>query len=411
MAGPRSRTPQRVNVGPAPKAANVDRRRHALARGAPAVAGGPATARAGPFPGVALAGRVALVAALSFGACSDGTGPEPVGALAGRAFVVNSIGETLSIVGRSEDTGDLVARNDVVELGPSSFAVTIAVGEGAVVVPAGGTSRLLVFDEETLARRCAAELPLASSPFGVTVAGGDAYVSLLLAGAVARVDLATCAVEAVAPVGPAPADIEVLGGRAMVVVGNIDLTQGLNPPPRLGPSYVAFLDALTLALEDTVGTGGFNAQFAALDRDGELIVVNTGDFNQGNSTVSVIDPAGRRLLAGPLPIGDSAGELSVAPDGRAYVTSFTEGLYVFDTRSNEVLRSTTNPLSADSAGVRRGSSGVAVDRRGNVLSVYFGNAATPGQVFLFDRTEALVDSVAVGVGPFAVALEEEAQPE
>jgi DNA-binding beta-propeller fold protein YncE len=159
-------------------------------------------------------------------------------------------------------------------------------------------------------------------------------------------------------------------------------------------------------------TRGTNPQFAALDRDGDLLVVNSGEFLAGNSTLVVLDPIARRLTAGPFALGDFGGVVAVGPDNRAFVTSFADGLYVFDATANRVLRSAANPLFApDSVGRPRGSSGVAVDRRGNVLSVLFGDAVTPGKVFLFDAAEALVDSVSVGVGPFAVELEEEARPE
>lgn len=341
-------------------------------------------------------------------ACSeDGTGPEP-GPLAGRAFVVNSLGGTLSVVGRRSSDGRLEAQNDIVELGPESNAVTLAVGEGVVAVPTQ-TNRLIVFEEATLAHRCSATLPVGSSPAGVALGAGDAFVTLLETGAVARVDLATCDVEGTAPVGPGAFDLEVLGDELLVVVGNVDFAApGI--PPRLGPSYVAFVDALTLEVRDTVATGGDNAQFAELDPDGDLVVVNSGDFGGGNGSVSVIDPVARRLTAGPFTIGDFPGDLAIGPDGRAYVTSFNDGLYVFDSGGNRVLRDASNPLFApDTLGERRGSSGVAVDRRGNVLSVQFGAFPAPGEVFLFDAGEALTDSVDVGVGPFAIRLEESAR--
>jgi hypothetical protein len=357
-----------------------------------------------------LARLVGATLAALFAACSDddGTGPDG-GSLAGRALVVNSVAGTLSVVGRDAD-GRLVAQNDAVELGAGSTAVTLAVGEGAVAIPDAGTSRLLVLEESTLDQRCAAALPPGSSPNGAAIAGGKAYVSLLIAGAVARVDLGTCSVEVTMPVGPAPFDVEAVGSDVLVVVSNIDLVSGTFPPPRLGPSFVAFLDAATLAVEDTVETGGVNAQFAAVDRDGDLLVVNTGDFGGGNSSVAVLDPGGHRFV-GAFPIGDSAVDVAVAPSNLAYVTSFSDGLYVFDADANRVVRGRDDPLSADSLGHHRGAAGVAVDRNGNVLSVYSGFCATPGSVFLFEPSGALVDSVAVGICPIGIQLETSARPD
>jgi hypothetical protein len=52
-----------------------------------------------------------------------------------------------------------------------------------------------------------------------------------------------------------------------------------------------------------------------------------------------------------------------------------------------------------------------VDRRGNVLSVFPGDFATPGTVFLFDIDEILADSVNVGIGPIGVQFESSARPD
>ncbi len=352
-----------------------------------------------------LAGLLAWVAGPL--ACSDdgATGPVP-GALAGRAFVVNSVGGTLSVVGRGAD-GRLTAENDAVELGPAANAVALAVDEDVIAVPDGATSRLLLFEASTLAPRCIAALPPGSSPNSVALGGGKAYVSLLIGGTVARVDLASCSVEDVKPVGAAPADLEILGADVVVVVSNIDL---LSPGiPRLGPGYVAFVNAQTLALEDTVETGGFNPQLAALDKDGDLLVVNTGDFGGGNSSLAVIDLVARRFQAA-FPIGDSAVDVAVSPSNLAYVSSFSDGLYVFDASDNVVLRGASNPLTiAPRPNGQHNASGVAVDRRGNVLFVYPGDFASPGEVFLFDSDGELTDSTAVGIGPIGIQLEPSAR--
>ncbi len=360
--------------------------------------------------GMVVAASLAL-GSLFLLSCSDEDGIGPLaGALGGRAFVVNSVGGTLSVVGRGAD-GRLAAQNDVVELGPAANAVTLAVGDGVVAVPDGATSRLVVLEESNLAQRCVATLPAGSSPNGVAIADGKAYVSLILADALARVDLASCAVEAQAPVGPAPTDVEVMGETVIVVVSNIDLRAPTLPLPRFGPGYVAFLEASSLALQDTVETGGFNPQFAAFDRDGDLLVVNTGDFFGGNSSLAILDPMARRFSAA-FSIGDSAVDVAVSPSNLAYVSSFSDGLYVFDATANRVLRDASNPLFAPaSGGGRRGSSGVAVDRRGNVLSVFSSDFATPGIVFLFDADDVLADSVSVGIGPVGVQLESSAHPD
>ncbi|MBA2565068.1 MAG: hypothetical protein H0V09_06555 [Gemmatimonadetes bacterium] len=366
-----------------------------------------------------------LLAVFAAAGCSgDGTGPDEVSGLRDAAIVVNSLGGTLSFVGREREDGPLVAVNDAVELGPGANAVTLAIGEESVVVPVGGTDSLLVFAPPSsgeIARRCAAALPAGSSPNGVVIApggfggggsaaAGDAFVSLLLSGEVARVDLGTCQVEAIAVVGAAPADLEVVGDELVVVVSNLDLSGGGFPVPRLGEGFVAVLDPLTLAIRDTFGTGGFNPQFATVDREGDLLVVNSGDFGAGNGSLSVLDVEGGRRTAGPFPLGDFPADLAMGPDNRAYVTSFSEGLYVFDATANVVLRGAGAALAAPPRGEEvRGSSGVSVNEDGEVLSVFFNDGVTPGTAFLFDAQGALVDSVGVGLGPFSARFVDEAR--
>jgi hypothetical protein len=356
--------------------------------------------------------RLGLALVALAAACSNGIEPgEQEFELREAAVVVNSIGGTLSLVGRDPD-GRFVARNDVVELGPAANAVNVAVaadadGDTVAAVPVGATDSLLVFEVDAadamIRRRCAAGLTPGGSPSNATIANGKAYVTQLVSGEIARVDARTCRVEATAAVGPGPVDVKVFGGTVIVVVGNLDFSAG-GFPARLGPSYLALLDPLTLAVEDTVGTMGFNAQFAAIDRDGELLVTNSGDFGAANGSIVVINPGARSVTAGPIPLGEFPAEIAIGPGNVAYVSSFSDGLYTFDAGSNQVVRGPEDPLRPpDDGGRRRGSSGVAIGARGQVLSTVFGDAATPGKIFLFDDSGALADSASVGVGPIGVA--------
>ncbi len=335
---------------------------------------------------------------LLIGCDSDNpAGPVDDGASA-RAFVLNSISNSLSVI----ELDSLTVQNDVIELGANSSAVGFSVRGSRAIVPNGSENNVIVIDIDNLTVTGTIDLPSGSGATGSAFLDDNtAFVCNLNLGSVARIDLRTMSVTDTIAVGLVPSGVAVASGKVFVANANVDL----NTFQPVGNGTISVIDPATSQVTRTIDAGATNSQFLGLDNDGELIVVNSGQFGTGNGSISVIDPVTETLTAGPFTIGDFPGEFSVNPDGVAYIASFSAGLYSFDTTTNTVVRNASNALAAVTAGgTPFGAAGVDFDEQGNIYSVNFGDAATPGTVFVFDSNETLVDSVKVGIGPFAISI-------
>ncbi|HEY7877219.1 MAG TPA: hypothetical protein VIC55_03295, partial [Gemmatimonadaceae bacterium] len=106
-------------------------------------------------------------------------------------------------------------------------------------------------------------------------------------------------------VAPSPTDIEVSGSRVLVISANL----GSDFLP-IGNGIVTAVDAHTLAKLDTVSTGGTNSTAGAIGPDGNLYVVNTGDFvNPGSMTI--INPATLAVIKNVDNVGVGPGAIAI----------------------------------------------------------------------------------------------------
>jgi len=348
--------------------------------------------------------RIRLAFMMMFGlaltACDDDNPAGPAGANNQVALVLNSISGSISII----DLDSLTVRNDVIQLGANSSAVGFSVRGNRAIVPNGTANNVLIVDIENLGVLGTIDLPDGSGASGsVFFDDNTAFVCNLNLGSVARLNLSSMSVTDTIPVGQVPSDVAIAGGKLFVANANVDLST-FQP---LGNGQISVIDVATSQVTNTIDTGGTNSQFLAVDPEGDLIVVNSGQFVAGNGSISVIDPE-TETRTGPFAIGDFPGDLSINDAGIAFIASFSNGLYSFDTQTNTVLRSSSNALAAQtSSGSPFGAAGVDFDAEGNIYSANFGDAVTPGTVFVFNSSQTLVDSVKVGIGPFAVVIPEE----
>lgn len=296
----------------------------------------------------------------------------------------------------------LTVQNDVIELGANSSAVGFTVRGNRAIVPNGSENNLIVLDLDNLSIVGVIDLPAGSGATGSAFLDDNtAFVCNLNLGSVSRIDLNALTATDTIGVGQIPSDVAVAAGKVFVANANVDLTT-FQP---IGNGAISVIDPASLQVTNTIDAGATNSQFLAIDNEGDLIVVNSGQFGAGNGSISVIDPETETLTAGPFVVGDFPGAMSINSDGVAYVASFSSGLYAFNTQSNTVLRDGSNALSAlDASGNPFGAAAVDFDDDGNIYSVNFGDAVTPGTVFVFDANETLVDSVKVGIGPTAISV-------
>jgi hypothetical protein len=203
-------------------------------------------------------------------------------------------------------------------------------------------------------------------------------------------------------VAPSPTDIEVAGSRVLVISANLDA----NFLP-IGNGIVTAVDAHSLAILDTVSTGGTNSTAGAVGPDGNLYVVNTGDFvNPGSMTV--INPTTLAVVQNVANVGVGPGAIAIDSKGLVYISSFSGGTVIWSINSQSFVRGPDNPLCAPiSGGGCRGAFDARPDSAGNVYQVFFGSPSQSLNPYVFVYkvgTYALTDSINVGPGPSAIRI-------
>ncbi len=315
--------------------------------------------------------------------------------------VVNSTGNALRLIqlGEPEEARE-------VALGASN-AVTptrVSTYKGWIAVPLGNAASVAIVEAATQRIDRFFLFPSGNATGSAFTADGALLAANLIENEVGRVtlDQSSSDIDNRVDVAPKPTDIEIAGGRALVVSGNLDE----NYAP-LGPGIVTALDAGTLAVLGTVETGGDNPNDAAVGPDGLLYVVNTGNYVDPG-TMAIIDPATLTLVDVVQNVGVGPGSITIDDDGLAYISGFYFGTLVYDTRSRNFVRGSDNPVCAPlSDGSCRGASSAAAAGDGTVYQTFFGS---PSQglspwVFVYEaNTYALTDSIASGLGPSEVRI-------
>lgn len=151
---------------------------------------------------------------------------------------------------------------------------------------------------------------LAGQPYGVAIAStGEAYVTRLSAGLLARVDLGgTAFTDSVAVTGSAPTGVTFLPDPSAAFVAN----QGSTGVTRLDPG--------TNAVDTTIALAGDMFQAAAAPDGGRVYVTgNTG-------MVYAIDPETDAVVDSVL-LGGAPNSMTFSPDGRSmYVDNLVDGV-------------------------------------------------------------------------------------
>jgi hypothetical protein len=324
--------------------------------------------------------RYAVVVAL-LSACADtnAPAPEPTEAL----LAVNSTANTLSIVPVDNPS----AAVEVQLGGTTPTPVGVSAFGRTAIVPLGLDNAVAVVDlvDRTLARTI--PLPANSGATGSAMLDDSiAYVANPNLNTVSRVNYLTGETTET-PAGVYPQGIVYARGRIFVLDGNL-----VNFAPA-GPSWLTVIDPTTNQAIDSIAlTGPGNAGFGTLGPDGLLYVMNTGSFFEGEGRLSIVDPVQFTELASFAGFGRGPGGLAADADSRVYVSSFAEGLMVFDTDANQVVRGAGNGVAIAS------NSAVAVDSKGTIYAIESGacQGGQPGVAHVLDS--AFVEKAAIPLG-------------
>jgi hypothetical protein len=293
-----------------------------------------------------------------------------------------------------------------VALGASS-AVTptgVVVGGNTLAVPLGNAASVAIIDAETQRIERFLLFPSGNATGAAFHDRSTLLVANLLDDQVGRatLDQEGDEITELVAVAPAPTDIEMSAGRALVLSGNLDAD--FLP---LGPGVVTALDPTTLEVLGTVETGGQNPTASAVGPDGHLYVVNTGDF-VSPATLAIIDPVSLELVELVQGAGVGPGAITVDDQGLAYISGFFLGTVIFDTASRSWIRGPEDPVCAPlSGGGCRGAFDAVAAADGRLYQAFFGS---PGeglapQIFVYDPGSwALSDSLPAGQGPATVRI-------
>ncbi|HEX9893661.1 MAG TPA: hypothetical protein VGA78_07035 [Gemmatimonadales bacterium] len=270
--------------------------------------------------------------------------PEDARPAAGRRFAILAVarGDTVAVV-------DLIRRR---------VSRTIAVGEGAGAL--GG----LVFNDSI------------------------AYVALSGRDALMRLNLESGDTLSIA-VGHTPKAVAIARGKLFVV--NANLVEC--PPPDgwcpAGESWVTVVDPITntrAAPGDSIALPGpGHARYATIGADGRLYVIQMGGPASPEGRLSIVDPVLRAEVGNFGGFGEAPGPIAADAGERIMVSSRTEGLMEFNTRTRTLIRGAGNglPLSENV--------GVAIDTRNQIYGIEAGHCGggLPGRarVFRQDLTE------------------------
>ena len=192
-------------------------------------------------------------------------------------------------------------------------------------------------------------------------------------------------------VGQTPTAMAVTRWRVFIV--NANLEPGCPGPCARGPSWITVVDPeRNLSIDSIALPGPGNASAILVGADGLLYVVSAGQGGADQARLSIVDPVLRQEVGNFAGIGALPGRLATDLRERLFITSRSQGLMEFNTRTRRVVRGagTGIPLVDGVA--------VAVDVRGTIYAVEAGSCAgTPGRIRIFrpDLTEARVEAAGI----------------
>jgi len=275
-----------------------------------------------------------------------------------------------------------------------SDSISGAAADGATLLAAlPGRSALAVVDLRALVVRVEIPLPAGALPSGVAVVDDSiAYLTDPTTNSVIRVNYLDGTTASLA-VGTYPQGVLATRGRVFVINGNMTACPGQPGLCPAGPSWLTVVDPVSNTLNqarDSIGLlGPGDARYGTVGGDGLLYVMSRGDL--GTSRLSIVDPVGLEELASFGGFGDDPGQMASDMVERIFISSPTEGLMEFNTRTRTVVRGAGAGVAIPQ------NAGVTLDVGGRVYATVSGGCSgTDGSVTVLDSALAPVRSVTLG---------------
>ncbi|OYD17532.1 hypothetical protein CH333_00595 [candidate division WOR-3 bacterium JGI_Cruoil_03_44_89] len=305
------------------------------------------------------------------------------------AFVLNGLGETLSLIDLENGT----VENNLVTLGLAPNWV--CVNDELVYVVNSISDNIYIIDIHTNLVADSVLLPEGSNPYAMEFLNDSiAYVSAFCTNSVFCINVKNGEILKTIPVGLSPEGICITGNKVFVAITAYDPNTYT-----WGEGMVYVVDAISNYVIDSVSVGT-NPQHLEVDPDGELYVVCTGDYSTVLGVVYRVDAITHRVLDS-LIMGGTPLSISISSDGIAWIGAggWTDNGYVYmiDTGTESIIHGASNPIL-----VGRGVLGVTCDGDGNCYTCNFG----VDEVSMIDETGNVISTFGVGDGPQAIAIYE-----
>ncbi len=306
-------------------------------------------------------------------------------AVAPTAYVVNSMGETLSKIDlkTGQVTNDIVVLGSDVDCSPNQ----VIVRDTLAYVLNSETDEIQRIDLRTETTVDFIDLGAGSNPYWMEFYNDRyLYVTRLWTNSLAKVDVVTGTVVAEDSVGKSPGGLVIYDHKAYIGITAMD------DEYMYGQGRLAVYDCRADSVIKTFDVGT-NPNNLAVDRDGRIHVVCTGDYYSTWGIVYVIDPDGD-VIEDSLYLGGSPGMITIGPDNIAYLAAGgwygDDGyMYAYDAGTLQVLYNETHPLV-----VAKGCMGAVAFQDSSVWSVGFYDT-----VEITDTSGAAAELYAVGDGP------------
>ena len=293
------------------------------------------------------------------------------------AWVLNTLGENVSMINLENQS---VISN---AFGAGLYANQMKVrGERAYIVNSG-LNAIQVVDLNTRTTLQTINLGPGTNPWGMDfIDDQTAAVSLLFTNQVVFVDLPTGNTIHTVAVGNAPEDVKFHGGKVYVAISGYNGTG-------FDPGVVSVIDPVSYTVAH-VGVG-VNPQGLDADLQGNIVVACSGDYASIEGRIDLIDPAVQTVIhSQSVTLGITT--VAVSGGNKAYFSTYSEGVLVYDLDSYSFERDENNPLP--------GGPAVAFDRGD---AAYIGDFARDS-VYVYDPSHLRQHAFLVGDGPVSLAI-------
>ncbi|MCX6639963.1 MAG: T9SS type A sorting domain-containing protein [bacterium] len=301
------------------------------------------------------------------------------------AWVVNSLAETMAKV--NLNTGQVITNAITLGSAPND----IVIQDDKAIIVNSLSNNLQIIDLSTEQTTGTIELTLGLNPYNVALDGSNrVFVSNWLTGNVSVVDLQTNTETDTLTIGGVPQGVLVTSNRLYVTDVNLQY-------PTYGTGHLYSFSLPDLNFVGMIDVD-VNPQIVKLGPDGNLHVVCTGNFDDIQGKIDIIDPLLFQLID-TIPIGGAPGSLAFNSAGVGYLGSagWVGPGYVLSYHgvTHQIIHGEQNPIEVSSAAL-----GVAISQANHVLVCCFNT----DELVELDSAGGYLATFIVGDGPLALAL-------